>query len=80
MKKQHFCQTVFLGALLLALSLACWLRRPDDYSASERRLLAQHPAISTAAILDGSFMADFEAFTLDQFPLRDRFRSRPPTG
>ncbi|MBQ9148951.1 MAG: hypothetical protein IJX69_05210 [Oscillospiraceae bacterium] len=33
------------------------------------------PALSVETILDGSFMADFEDYTLDQFPLRDGFRT-----
>ena len=33
------------------------------------------PEISAEAVLSGDFMADFEAYTLDQFPLRDGFRT-----
>ena len=43
-------------------------------SESERRPLAQFPEISAKNLLSGSFMADFEDYSLDQFPLRDGFR------
>ena len=46
-----------------------------EISEAERRPLAQLPDISTGTILSGKFMTGFETFTLDQFPLRDTFRS-----
>ena len=64
-----------LGAVFFALSLFAMFKAPDDYSVSERRKLEQMPQISIASILNGRFMTDFEDYTLDQFPLRDSFRS-----
>ncbi len=58
-----------------ALVLFCWLRAPDDISESERRKLAQMPELSAGTLLSGDFMEDFESYTLDQFPLRDSFRT-----
>lgn len=64
-------------AAALVLLLALWrvCRTPDALSLSERRPLAQRPAVTATDILDGSFMSDYESYTLDQFPLRDAFRT-----
>lgn len=63
--------------VLVILFLSVWtlLREPDDYSLSERRELQSFPELSARSILSGSFMDDFEDYSLDQFPLRDSFRS-----
>lgn len=61
-------------AVLLSLMLAAILRPDKAVSASERRKLAQFPAVSTEAILSGRFMTDLESWSLDQFPLREQFR------
>ena len=74
MKQRYVYQTVLLGIFVLALSLWCWLRPHDAASESERRTLAQFPALTTEALFSGSFMSDFETATLDQFPARDTFR------
>ena len=48
-------------------------------SQSERRLLAKRPALSLSSVADGSFMSGFEKYMLDQFPLRDSFRTLKAT-
>ena len=63
-----------LIALWLALALWAWLSPSEAFSDSERRGLAQMPALSGQALSSGSFMEDFESYTLDQFPLRNTFR------
>ena len=63
-----------LVAVWAALALSLWFGPKLDYTYSERRKLAQMPEISASSIFGGKFMEGFEDFTLDQFPLRDRFR------
>ena len=63
-----------VAGLWAALVLFAWFGPRSDISDAERRPLAQMPEVKVDAILNGSFMADFEDFTLDQFPLRDSFR------
>ena len=63
-----------LVALWIALTGFGWFGPAKEMSEAERRPLDQMPAITLQSILDGKFMADFESFTLDQFPLRDTFR------
>ncbi len=74
-KTKNIIQTAVLGLFLLALSLWCWLKPADDYSESERRALAQMPKFNAETVFSGRFMTDFETYTLDQFPMRDGFRS-----
>ena len=72
MKKWQFFA---LAVLWLGLAAFAWLKPPQAASDTERRELEQFPAITGKTLLDGSFMADFESYTLDQFPLRDGFRT-----
>lgn len=76
MKKIQNILTVALSALFLGGFLLAALLTPDKTdSLSERRTLAQRPALRASAVADGTYMTAFEKYTLDQFPLRDGFRS-----
>ena len=72
MKKQHTFVLLFLWAVLTAF---CWFAPAGEVSDSERRPLAQMPAITWNSLGSGRFMQDFESYALDQFPLRDGFRT-----
>lgn len=74
-KTKNIVITVVLAAFIFSFSVWCIAKESDIYSDSERRALASFPEISWENILSGGFMSDFEDFTLDQFPLRDVFRS-----
>lgn len=63
-----------MAILLLAVSAVCIFKKADDYSDSERRVLAKTPEISFESILNGKFMTDFETYAMDQFPMRDGIR------
>ena len=73
-KKIRTAGICLLLAVWLLLTGFLWFGRKADYTYSERRPLAQLPAISGSAIFSGKFTEGFEDFTLDQFPLRDSFR------
>ena len=66
---------IIVAALWLTLAVFAWVRPADAISESERRPLTQFPELTVKTIFDGSFMEKFEDYTLDQFPLRDAFRS-----
>lgn len=66
---------IIFAVIFFVLSGACWFWPNNEMSEAERRKLAQMPELSAEALLNGSFMNDFESYTLDQFPLRDQFRS-----
>lgn len=68
--------TVYLlGFVFFALCLGVWFHPVSEYSGTERRKLAQFPEATLESVAKGTFMSDFEAYSLDQFPLRDHFRS-----
>lgn len=64
-----------LVAVWLVLIGFAWFSPSKDISDTERRPLAQMPEITVKNLLGGKFMTAFEDYTLDQFPLRDTFRS-----
>ena len=57
-----------------ALTACAWFTPAKETSEAERRPLAQMPEIRGETVLSGSFMTDFEDYSLDQFPMRDTFR------
>lgn len=63
------------AAVFFSLAVFAMLKPAEEYSLSERRKLEQMPEISIKTILSGRFMTDFEDYSLDQFPMRDSFRS-----
>lgn len=74
-KTKHIVITAVMVAFFLVISVFAWVKPSDEFSASERRKLAQFPKLSFNTILSGDFMSNFENYTLDQFPLRDKFRT-----
>ncbi len=66
----YVCFTAFFAAMCISAAL-----NPVKTSESERRPLAQFPENITAeGLFDGSVIEKFDAFTVDQFPLREMFR------
>ena len=62
-------QTIFVLALWGALALWAWFIPSKQISEAERRPLSQKPAFSE------KFQTEFESYSLDQFPMRDGFRT-----
>lgn len=61
--------SILIGFFLLNILL------PDkDLSFSERRKLKPFPDITLENLIEGKTIKDFENYTLDHFPFRDRFR------
>lgn len=74
-KKKNIITIILMAFIIFGLSLFFVIKGTDDYSTSERRSLAKRPKFTLNTLTEGSFMTDFESYTLDQFPLRDTFRS-----
>lgn len=74
-KTKHIVITFVMVTFFLVASLFAWLKPADDFSLSERRKLSQFPELNFKTIVSGDFMSNFENYTLDQFPLRDKFRT-----
>ena len=62
-------------ALWLGLAAFAWFGGSEEISLTERRPLAQFPELSVKTVLNGQFMSEFGDYTVDQFPLRDGFRT-----
>ena len=78
-KIKNIVVTSVMAVLLFGITLFAWFKPVDSFSDSERRELAKMPALNAETIFnkdrDKTFMKLFEDYTLDQFPLRDTFRT-----
>ena len=63
------------AAFVLMFALWSICKNDDAVSESERRPLKQFPTLNVEEVLSGRFQSNFESYTLDQFPLRDTFRT-----
>ena len=63
---------VFIIEFFFILSIVI---KDEDISITERRKLDKFPDLTINKVMDGSFMDDFEDYSLDQFPFRNTFRS-----
>lgn len=75
MKKEAKMTVLLLAVIFFGVSAACWIKPAAEYSVTERRKLEQFPKLTLESAAEGTFMTDFENYALDQFPLRDGFRS-----
>ena len=76
MKKTQQILTLVLSFGFIAVFAAWFWALPDaEESITERRHLAKCPTLSVSSVSSGSFMSGFEKYMLDQFPLRDGFRT-----
>ena len=66
---------ILVLALWGSLTAFAWCKPPAAASDAERRPLEQFPAVSGESLLSGQFMKDFADYAVDQFPLRDGFRT-----
>lgn len=67
--------TILLPMIVVAGILITMCLSPEsEYSPSERRMLTQKPELNRENVINGNYMEEFEAYTLDQFPKRDLFR------
>lgn len=78
-KIKNIVVTAVMVVLLFGLTLFAWFKPVDDFSDSERRELAKFPQFNAETVFNKdsnkTFMKLFESYTLDQFPLRDKFRT-----
>ena len=66
---------ILILALWAGLTAFAWFKPASASSDAERRPLEQFPEISGESLLEGQFMKDFSGYAVDQFPLRDSFRT-----
>ena len=74
-KKRNIIYVCIVALVFFGITVMAWVKPADSVSATERRQLKQFPDLSMETIFNGKFMEQFEEYTLDQFPMRDTFRS-----
>ena len=73
--KRNYVLVIGMTIVVASLSFLSWFKEEDSFSKSERRILKQFPEVSLETVINGKLMEEFEAYSLDQFPFRERFRS-----
>lgn len=63
------------GALLLIIVLANFIKRDQEFSDEENRVLAQKPELTWDSLMSGDYMTDFESYVSDQFFARNQWIS-----
>ena len=66
---------ICFSAFLIGIGLSFCFREPVKILISERRKAAQFPELTAESVIDKSFFDGLEEYFMDQFPLRDGFRS-----
>ena len=66
---------ILVLAIWASLTAFAWLKPPAASSDAERRPLEQFPELSGESLVSGQFMKDFADYAVDQFPMRDAFRT-----
>lgn len=73
-KRSDLFMILLPAAVIVLFSVVSLVQKDRLYSEAERRVLAAFPKISAENVASGRFMTQFEAYSLDQFPLRDELR------
>ncbi len=66
---------ILVLTLWAGLTAFAWVKAPAASSDAERRPLEQFPELTVDTLVSGDFMGDFADYAVDQFPLRDSFRT-----
>ena len=66
---------ILVLALWAGLVGYAWFKPASAFSDAERRPLEQFPELNGESLLSGRFMKDFADYAVDQFPIRDGFRT-----
>lgn len=73
--KKEVIYVLLVGMVFVGITMTAWLKPADSFSVTERRQLAQFPELTQQSVQTGLFMTQLESYMLDQFPLRDSFRT-----
>ncbi len=74
-RRRSFILVITMAVVLFSLSFLSWIKEDNQFSESERRVLAAFPKVTGEWIWNGEFKKEFEEYCPDQFPFRDSFRS-----
>lgn len=73
--KKEVIYVLVVGMMFSVLTFYAWVKPSDEFSATERRKLAQFPEVTMESVKNGLWMTKLESYMIDQFPLRDAFRT-----
>lgn len=74
-KLKNILAVTLAGLFIFGFSVWSLILPDKEISKTERSKLEQFPELSINAIQSGEFMSKFDTYTLNQFPLRDLFRT-----
>ena len=74
-KRKNIAVIAVFLTIIFALSLLHIFMPDSALSKAERRKLAQLPELSAESVFSGKYAKSFESYMLDQFPLREQFRT-----
>ena len=74
-KRKNKVITIGFIAILFILFIANIIKKDEAVSISERRKLAQFPTVTLENVASGKTMEEIDKYVVDQFVLRDSFRS-----
>ena len=75
MKLRNILTSAVFVLLLVGFAAGHLLSADKDISLSERRPLEQLPKLTVSTLMNGKFGEDLEDYLLDQFPMREGFRT-----
>lgn len=70
-RKKNLIFIIVICAFFLIMPIADIVTEDRLFSPVENRLLAKRPEFSTDAVIDKSYMNEYESYITDQFPARD---------
>lgn len=73
-KLKNIVITITFLFVIIIVMIINIIKEDTQISLSERRKLTAFPQINLSKLIDGSFMEQFEEYTMDQFIKRDEFR------
>lgn len=72
---KNFMTVCFAAGFVIICVAGKLISGDKDVSESERRKLAQFPQVNASAVIDGTFMEEFDRYSQDQFIFRDELRT-----
>lgn len=70
-KKENLFTIIIFLVVIFAGGISIWVVKDREFSDNENRVLKERPKLSATALVSGKYMADFDEYVSDQFPLRD---------
>ena len=74
-KVKRIAVVAVMALMLLGIASAHLLMPDKELSSAERRPLEQLPELTAEGVFSGDYFSELEPYLLDQFPLRERFRT-----